>query len=150
MCAAPTSGPDGVRSDAAAPGAPAHERELAARLRQALASDSAALRDLVRRGAWTSASCLVGIGAVPTLVRIHQGVPSTQGEIPLLCPWDFSVRGSAQAWAALWRPHPDPGWHDLFALTKRGEFRIEGNLLPFMANLQYFKDLLAMPREATP
>lgn len=139
-----------MTSDATRREAPQVERELADRFRQALASDTPALRELARRGGWTSTSCLVGIGDVPTLVRIRQGVPTTQADIPLLCPWDFSVRGSAQAWAALWRSYPEPGWHDLFALTKRGEFRIEGNLQPFMANLQYFKDLLSMPREATP
>ena len=30
--------------------------------------------------------------------------------------------------------------------SKRGEMRIEGNLQPFMAHLQYFKDLLCLPR----
>jgi len=36
--------------------------------------------------------------------------------------------------------------HDLLALTKRGEAIIEGELHPFMIHLQYFKDLLALPR----
>jgi hypothetical protein len=31
-------------------------------------------------------------------------------------------------------------------LTKRGEGVLEGDLHPFMAHLQYFKDLLALPR----
>lgn len=47
-------------------------------------------------------------------------------------------------------PVPKPGWHDLFALCKRGAMRIEGGLHPFMANLQYFKDLVALPREQGP
>lgn len=127
----------------------AADLDMAQRLRLALSRDTPLLRELVRRGARTSATCMVGIGAVPTLVRVNAGVPATHSEIPLMSPWDFAVRGSAPAWAALWRPYPEPGWHDLFALTKRGEFTIEGNLLPFMASLQYFKDLLAMPREAT-
>ena len=41
---------------------------------------------------------------------------------------------------------PEPGWHDLLALTKRGAARIDGDLQPLLANLQYFKDLLATPR----
>ena len=45
------------------------------------------------------------------------------------------------------RPMPRPGWHDLLALTKRGEAALEGDLHPFMANLQYFKDVLALPRQ---
>jgi len=39
-----------------------------------------------------------------------------------------------------------PGWHDLFALTKRGAASMEGDLRPFLQYLQYFKDLLALPR----
>jgi len=57
------------------------------------------------------------------------------------------VRGSAQGWAALWQDPPPPGWHDIFALTKRGEMALEGNLHPLMANLQYFKDVVALPRK---
>jgi hypothetical protein len=43
-------------------------------------------------------------------------------------------------------PMPRPGWHDLLALTKRKEATLEGDLHPFMTHLQYFKDLLALPR----
>jgi hypothetical protein len=46
-----------------------------------------------------------------------------------------------------WQPMPRPGWHDLLALTKRGEAVLEGDLHPFMSNLQYFKDVLALPRQ---
>ena len=56
------------------------------------------------------------------------------------------MRGSVQAWAALWQDPPPPGWHDIFALSKRGEMSFEGNLQPFLAHLQYFKDVLALPR----
>ena len=45
-----------------------------------------------------------------------------------------------------WRPEPRPGWHDLLALTKRKQAVLEGDLHPFMAHLQYFKDVLALPR----
>ena len=37
----------------------------------------------------------------------------------------------------------EAGWHDIFALSKRGAMAIEGNLQPLMANLQYVKDLAA-------
>jgi hypothetical protein len=43
---------------------------------------------------------------------------------------------------------PPPGWHDLFALSKKGVMVLEGDLQPLMANLQYVKDLLALPRRA--
>jgi hypothetical protein len=34
----------------------------------------------------------------------------------------------------------------LFALTKRGHMVLEGDLQPLMANLQYVKDLIVLPR----
>jgi hypothetical protein len=85
---------------------------------------------------------------VPFLLRIEEGsIRECRQGLPLLCSWVFAVRGSAQAWAALWQDPPPPGWHDIFALTKRGEMSLEGNLQPFMANLQYFKDVVALPRK---
>ena len=41
---------------------------------------------------------------------------------------------------------PPPGFHDLIAMLKVRALRIEGDQHPFMANLRYFKDLLALPR----
>jgi hypothetical protein len=64
----------------------------------------------------------------------------------LMRSWRFSYRATSLAWAQYWQPMPRPGWHDLLALTKRGEAVLEGDLHPFMAHLQYFKDLLALPR----
>ena len=58
----------------------------------------------------------------------------------------FSYRASVAAWAEYWQPAPRPGFHDLLALTKRGEAVLEGDLHPFMTHLQYFKDVLALPR----
>ena len=65
----------------------------------------------------------------------------------LMRSWRFSYRASPAAWTEYWKPAPRPGWHDLLPLTKRGEAVLEGDLHPFMANLQYFKDLLALPRQ---
>jgi hypothetical protein len=61
-------------------------------------------------------------------------------------PWVFAFRASIEAWDRFWQPMPEAGWHDIFALMKRGEASVEGDLRPFMANLQYIKDLLAAPR----
>jgi hypothetical protein len=58
----------------------------------------------------------------------------------------FQISATTEAWRRFWQPLPEPGWHDLLALTKRGAARIEGDLQPLLANLQYFKDLLAAPR----
>jgi hypothetical protein len=78
---------------------------------------------------------------------IDHGELSLRHRLPPLFSWDFAIRGTTRAWAEFWQRTPAPGWHDLLALSKRGEVRMEGNLHPLMANLQYFKDLLAMPRD---
>ncbi len=102
---------------------------------------------LARRGRHLTTECLCEIGAVPFLASIAAGRLTALERGPqLMRPWRFAVRASALAWLAFWRPLPEPGWHDLFALAKRGEARLEGDLYPLMANLQYFKDLLALPR----
>jgi len=58
----------------------------------------------------------------------------------------FTFRATDEAWTQYWKPIPEPGWHDLFALTKRGAASMDGDLRPLLQNLQYFKDLLALPR----
>jgi hypothetical protein len=60
--------------------------------------------------------------------------------------WRFAFRATPEAWAEFWQPVPRPGWHDLLSLTKRGAATLEGDLHPFLANLQFFKDLFALPR----
>jgi hypothetical protein len=61
--------------------------------------------------------------------------------------WQFALRGDAQMWEEFWKPLPAAGFHDLFALTKAKRLVIEGDLLPFMRHLLFFKDLLALPRQ---
>jgi hypothetical protein len=59
----------------------------------------------------------------------------------------FTIGAQAADWDRFWQVTPAPGWHDIFAMNKRGHALIEGNLMPFMQNLQYFKDVLALPRQ---
>ena len=123
------------------------EQELCSRFRAAIPSRVNADSHLVWRGRTLRADCLVQIGATAFLLRFDAGsVRECRESLPLLCSWDFAVRGSLRAWQSLWQDPPPPGWHDLFALSKRGEMSFEGNLQPFMAHLQYLKDVLALPR----
>lgn len=123
------------------------DEELAARFEEAVPARANSDSFLVWRGRTLTADCMVQIGAIPFLIRIERGsVIACRRGLPLLANWDFAVRGSAAAWRALWQTPPPPGWHDLFALSKRGEMVFEGALHPFMAHLQYFKDLLELPR----
>lgn len=114
-----------------------------ARLPGLLAEDA----DLCRRGRWLSVQCRVEVGAEPFHLELHNGALATfdRGR-QLMRSTTFTVRGTDEAWIQHWRNVPDPGWHDLFALTKRGVASFDGDLRPLMQNLQYFKDLLALPR----
>src|ERR1700753_2139629 len=104
---------------------------------------------LIARGRLLDVDCLLGPHRKPFHVSIRGGAIVEMGPAPVLMrPWRFAYRASAAAWAAYWDPMPKPGSHDLLALTKRGEAVLEGDLHPFLAHLQYFKDLLALPRLA--
>ena len=134
-------------SDFSSSGQAQQDRILADRLRQAIASTFASDSDLLRRGWLVDTCCLIEIGAEQLVLTIRNGRPTVADRVPLLGSWEFAIRADAEAWSALWQPVPKAGWHDLFALTKRGAMRIEGSLQPFMAHLQYFKDLVTLPRE---
>jgi hypothetical protein len=102
---------------------------------------------LVARGSRLKAACLLGSKDYPFYVAFAAGriVDMAPAPVPTRS-WCFSYRASPAAWTEFWKPVPRPGWHDLFALTKNGEAILEGDLLPFMTHLQYFQDLLALPR----
>ena len=102
---------------------------------------------LVHRGRFFSGGIGVAIGNVPFHLGIERGrlVELTRGKT-VMRSTAFRVRGEAESWARHWRPIPDRGFHDLLAMTRYGHVVIEGELQPFMANLQYVKDLLAAPR----
>jgi hypothetical protein len=103
--------------------------------------------DLVRRGSWIDLQFLVGLGTVPYYVTVASGRISAFERGPVLMRSSrFQITATAEGWRRFWEPIPEPGWHDLLALTKRGAARIDGDLHPLLANLQYFKDLLAAPR----
>ena len=104
---------------------------------------------LVHRGRFVHTTFFVGIGDAGYLVRIVDGriVGVTAG--PFVTPnYSFALSAPREAWETFWQELPPPGFNDLFALFKRGLLRIEGDLHPFMANLLYFKDVLAAPRRA--
>jgi len=102
---------------------------------------------LVRRGRYLSTIFLVEVGDTAWLVTVHEGRVARVERGPFLMrEWVFAVRASAEAWRRYWEPVPAPGYHDLFALTKGGHARVEGDLRPLMANLRYVKDVLTLPR----
>lgn len=102
---------------------------------------------LVERGRFLDVAFLIEVGDAPCLVHIHRGRIEAVERGPHVMPrWTFALRAPRQAWAKFWQPVPPPGFHDLIAMIKVGALRLEGDQHPFMANLRYFKDLLALPR----
>ena len=107
----------------------------------------AADQDLLRRGRWLTVECRVDVGSEPFFLSIRDGALSSLDRgARLMRSTAFSFRATDEAWTNYWQPMPDPGWHDLFALTKRGVASMDGDLRPLLQNLQYFKELLALPR----
>jgi hypothetical protein len=105
---------------------------------------------LVHQGRLVTAKVLVESGEERALIRIVEGrVTSIDDARRLVTPsWTFALRASADEWSKFWEAAPRPGSHDLFALLRRKQLRLEGDLHPFMSNLFYFKALLALPRAA--
>jgi hypothetical protein len=103
--------------------------------------------DLKRRGRWVNVECRINIGDEPFFLAIDAGaLKSFERGARLMRSSAFIFRASDQAWTLFWQPVPSPSWHDLFALTKRGVASMDGDLRPLLQNLQFFKDLLALPR----
>ena len=102
---------------------------------------------LIFRGRNLDCECLLGPLDHPFHTSICGGRIIDLTPAPVLMrSWRFAYRATSAAWTEYWKPVPRPGWHDLFALAKREEALLEGDLHPFMTHLQYFKDLLALPR----
>ncbi len=59
---------------------------------------------------------------------------------------DLVFHADALAWLGHWQAVPEPGLHDIFAMTRFGHLKIEGNFRPLMTHLQVMKDIIALPR----
>ena len=104
---------------------------------------------LVRRGRYLTARFLLGAGALPVLVEVREGaVVDVAVAPPPMRSWRFAIRAEADAWRRFWQAEPEPGYHDLLAMSRFGSARIEGDLHPLMANLRYVKEVLEAPRRA--
>lgn len=104
--------------------------------------------NLVRRGAYLTANVLVHVGEESYLIEIEHGRIVRYAKGPFIMPDStFSMRASANEWEKFLDPNPKPGSNDLFALMRRGELTLEGDLHPFMSHLRYFKEMFAKLRE---
>lgn len=123
-----------------------NETELV-RLLQALPDVANEDEHLLWRGRFVTADVLVGIGARTCFLPIEAGRLRTVEVRPQkMRSSAFAINAGVEAWKQFWQPMPPPGWNDLFAMNKWGYATIAGDMLLFMQNLQYFKDVFAIPR----
>ena len=102
---------------------------------------------LVRRGRFLTTTFLLEVGATAWLISIFEGRVVSVVPGPFVMPSSaFALRAAEEDWQKFWLSRPPPGSNDLMALIKRRVLRTEGNLQVFMANLRYFKEMLAKLR----
>jgi hypothetical protein len=102
---------------------------------------------LIRRGRFVDTTFLIAIDDDYTLIRVQEGRIASVTPGPFITPnYSFALRASREVWQKFWQPLPPLGFTDVFALVKQKLMRIDGAIHPFMANLFYFKDVLAAPR----
>ena len=105
--------------------------------------------ELIRRGRFVDATFMIAIDDDYTLIRVQEGRVTKVTPGPFITPdYSFALRASRAVWEKFWQPLPPLGFTDIFALVKQKLMRVEGDLHPFMANLLYFKDVIAAPRKA--
>lgn len=112
-------------------------------LRQRVNDDAA----LVRRGRYLTTTFLLEVGESAWLIQIFEGKVMSVASGPFVMPSSsFALRAPEAEWRKFWSKRPPPGSNDLMALIKRRVLKAEGDLQVFMANLRYFKEVLAKLR----
>jgi hypothetical protein len=102
---------------------------------------------LIQRGRFVDTTFMIAIDDADYLIRVEGGRVTKVTLGPFITPnYSFALRASRSVWEKFWQPLPPLGFTDLFALVKQKLMRVEGDLHPFMANLLYFKDVIAAPR----
>jgi|TARA_B100001063_G_scaffold163325_1_gene152398 hypothetical protein len=104
---------------------------------------------LVEKGRWVNLTFTFGIGKNDYLFEIIEGkVISSTKRTVLTKSGIFKIHGERDAWEKHWFNIPPRDYHDIFAMLAKKLIIIDGNLTPFMQNLQYFKDLIASNRQS--
>ena len=101
---------------------------------------------IVRWGRGMHETFMVEIGAEQYLLKVTDGRLDVQKGPFTQRSWRFAIRAKRDAWEKFWQKTPAPGWHDLFALLRRGDVAFEGDQRVLMAYMMYVKLVLAAPR----
>ena len=103
---------------------------------------------IVRWGRGMNATFMVEVGDAQYLLKVQDGKLALEKGPFVMRSWSFAIRANKESWEKFWQKTPAPGWHDLFALLRRGDIAFEGDQRLLMAYLMYVKLVLAAPRNA--
>jgi hypothetical protein len=102
---------------------------------------------LVRRGRFLTADFQLVVGRQVCFVSVVEGRITIIETMPqIMRAAAFRIAAEVPAWLQFWKAMPEPGWHDILAMMKRSHLTVDGDLRVFMGNLQYIKDVVALPR----
>jgi hypothetical protein len=100
---------------------------------------------IVRWGREMHETFMLEVGEAQYLVTVRAGRIDKVERGPLVMrSWRFAIRASEECWSQFLRSLPAPGWHDLFALLRRGDVTFDGDQRVLWAYLLYLK--LALER----
>ncbi|MCP5155243.1 MAG: hypothetical protein H6983_13825 [Ectothiorhodospiraceae bacterium] len=100
---------------------------------------------LVRAGRHMHGEFLIEVGERAFHLPVTAGRVGAVVTGPLrLRSWSFAIRGAESVWREFWSALPAPGFQDIFAMSRYGHARIEGDLGPLLTHLRYVKGLLAL------
>jgi hypothetical protein len=102
---------------------------------------------IVRWGRHMNETFMVEVGDEQHLVTVRGGKIDRVERGPFVMrSWAFAIRAKRDCWEQFWRSPPAPGWHDLFALLRRGDVSVEGDQRVLWCYLLYIKLALAALR----
>ena len=95
---------------------------------------------IVRWGREMNTTFMLEVGETQYLVSVRAGrIEKVERGPFVMRAWSFAIRAKRASWEQFFRSPPSPGWHDLFALLRRGEVKFEGDQRVLMAYLLYIK-----------
>ena len=102
---------------------------------------------IVRWGREMNETFMLEVGETQYLVTVAAGrIEKVERGPFVMRSWRFAIRAGMEHWEKFWRDPPPPGWHDLFALLRRGDAAFEGDQRVLMSHLLYLKLALASVR----
>ena len=105
-------------------------------------------RRLVENGRWINMTFTFGIEDKDYLFHIINGKVQSIDERKILTKsGTFKIHGEKKVWEKHWLELPPRNYHDIFSMLAKNLVSIDGDLTPFIQNLQYFKDLIASYRQ---